>query len=102
MTLTIGISHKDNGGNMSGRTDVGSRINPRPPPPPLLYFAIPIHEYECKREKEGKLGKEIKDKRVGGSADKAGMETPILDDALIMQGSSMQWVNDTFFCGGSG
>ena len=95
MTLTIGISHdKDNGGNMSGRTDVGSRINPRPPPPPLLHFAIPIHEYECKRlgrrEKEGKLGKEIKDKRVGGSADKAGIETPILDDALIMQGSSMQ------------
>ena len=68
--------------------DVGSRINPRPPPLPR--FAIPIHEYECKREKEGKLGKEIKDKRVGGSADKAGIETPILDDALIMQGSSMQ------------
>ena len=91
----------------SGRTDVGSRINPRPPPrPPLPRFAIPIHEYECKREgrreKEGKLGKEIKDKRVGGSADKAGIETPILDGALIMQGSSMQWVNDTFFCGDSG
>ena len=103
MTLTIGISHdKDNGGNKSGRTDVGSRINPRPPPSPLPHFAIPIHEYECKREKEGKLGKEIKDKRVGGSADKAGIETPILDGALIMQGSSMQWVNDTFICGGSG
>ena len=56
------------------------------------------------REEEGKLGKEIKDKRVGGAVDKAGMKTPILDDALIMQGSSpwsMQRVNDTFFCGGT-
>ena len=70
---------------MAGTSRVG-RTSDRELILALLLLLFPISQFpfmsmSARVRKKGKLGKEIKDKRVGGSADKAGMETPILDDA---------------------